>query len=264
MTPSSAVSMIRFAGDAGAGGVRVVPEETPVAIVHDAVTYAVMMATPSDLTDFAVGFSLTEGVITSVDEVRAMETVETDLGVEVRLWLAPGRAAALAGRRRMLAGPTGCGLCGIESLEQAVRPPTRAPADLAVLSREHIHQAMEALTAVQSLGRETRAVHAAGFWRPGEGLVAAREDVGRHNAVDKLAGALALAEEDPAGVLVLTSRVSVELVQKASVMGIPVIAAVSAPTSLAIRTAAAAGITLIAVVRQDGFEVFTRGDRLAP
>ena len=264
MTPSSVVSMVRFAGDTGAGSVRVVPEETPVAIVHDAVTYAVMMATPSDLTDFAVGFSLTEGVIASVDEVRAMETVETDLGVEVRLWLAPGRAAALAGRRRMLAGPTGCGLCGIESLEQAVRPPGRAPADIAVLSREHIHQAMEALTAAQSLGRETRAAHAAGFWRPGEGLVAAREDVGRHNAVDKLAGALALAGEDPAGVLVLTSRVSVELVQKASVMGIPVIAAVSAPTSLAIRTADAAGITLIAVVRQDGFEVFTRGDRLAP
>ena len=145
-----------------------------------------------------------------------------------------------------------------------MRPPTRAPADIAVLSREQIHQAMEALTAAQSLGRETRAVHAAGFWRPGEGLIAAREDVGRHNAVDKLAGALALAGEDPAGVLVLTSRVSVELVQKASAMGVPVIAAVSAPTNLAIRTAEAAGITLIAVVRQDGFEVFTRGDRLAP
>jgi len=261
--PAASAPAVRHQGGAAAPASRTLPEETAVAIVHDAVTYAVMMATPQDLQDLAIGFSLTEGVIASSDEIRSMEFAATDLGVEARLWLAPGRAADLA-RRRLIAGPTGCGLCGVESLEQAAHFASRPLATIAPLRAAAIHEAMAALEAAQVLGRETRAVHAAGLWRPGQGLVAVREDVGRHNAVDKLAGALARAGEAADGVLVLTSRISVELVQKAAAMGAPVIAAVSAPTLLAVRTAEAAGVTLAGVVRPDAFEVFTHPGRIIP
>jgi FdhD protein len=241
---------------------RAVAVETPVAIVHDAATYAVMMTTPQDLEDFAIGFSLNEGVITSKADVLDFETVETEFGIEARLWLQPGLGADLAGRRRTMAGPTGCGLCGVESLELALRATPRRLSEIDPLTIDQIHAAMASLEPTQALGRETRAVHAAGLWRPGQGLVVSREDVGRHNAVDKVAGALARRDEPADGVLLLTSRVSVELVQKAAAMGAPVIAAISAPTSLAIHTAEVAGITLIAVVRQDGFEVFTHRQRV--
>ena len=263
--PRAATTAPRLAVRNGAAepGVRAVAEETPVAIVHDGSTYAVMMATPADLEDFAVGFSLTEGVIERPDEVSGLEVVEGALGIELRLWLAPARGQALATRRRTMAGPTGCGLCGIESLEALKRPRRRPLAEPGLLTPEDIRAAMAALDAGQALGRETRAVHAAGFWRPDAGLVALREDVGRHNALDKLAGAMARDGAQPAGVLALTSRVSVELVEKAAGMGVAVIAAVSAPTALAVRTAEANAITLIAVARADGFEVFTRADRLA-
>lgn len=254
--------MIRVRGAAPEAASRVVPEETPIAIVHDATTYAVMMATPEDLEDFAIGFSLTEGVIGGVEDVTQYELAQTAFGLEARLWLEPGRSAALAGRRRMMAGPTGCGLCGVESLELAGRLPARELLVLPRLAIADVHAAVAALEPAQALGRETRAVHAAGLWRPGQGLVAVREDVGRHNAVDKLAGALARSGVASGGVLTLTSRVSVELVQKAAAMGLPVIVAVSAPTGLAIRTADAAGITLVAVARRDGFEVFTHTHRI--
>jgi FdhD protein len=178
------------------------------------------------------------------------------------MWLAPERGEALMTRRRTMAGPTGCGLCGIESLEALQRPRRRPLAEPGPLDPDDIRAAMAAIDQAQTLGRETRAVHAAGFWRREGGLVALREDVGRHNALDKLAGAMARGGVAPAGVLVLTSRVSVELVEKAAVMSCAVIAAVSAPTALAIRTAEANDITLIAVARPDGFEVFTRPDRL--
>jgi len=260
----SAITVDRLAsGAAGvSAGQRWVAEETPIAIVHDGSAYAVMMATPADLEDFAVGFSLTEGVIADRSEVRDLDIEVGELGVELRLWLASRPSAALAARRRSLAGPTGCGLCGIESLEALRRPKSRPLAEIARLSPGAIREAMASLDAGQVLGSRTRAVHAAGFWREGDGLVLLREDVGRHNAVDKLVGAMARAGAAPAGVLVLTSRVSVELVEKAAAAAIPVIAAVSAPTALAIRTAEAAGVTLVAVARADGFEVFTRPDRL--
>jgi FdhD protein len=242
---------------------RVVPEETPIAIVHDAATYAVMMATPEDIEDLAVGLSLTEAVIDDPGDVVGFETVTTPLGIEARLWLKPGRGAALAGRRRTMAGPTGCGLCGVETLALAAQRSTRTLQIIPRLTIADVHVALAALDPLQVLGQATRAVHAAGLWRAGQGMVAVREDVGRHNAVDKLAGALARRGEAASGVLTLTSRVSVELVQKAAAIGAPVIVAVSAPTALAIRTADAAGITLVAVARADGFEVFTHADRIA-
>jgi FdhD protein len=178
------------------------------------------------------------------------------------MWLAPERRARLASRRRHMAGPTGCGLCGIDSLAQAVRAPPAVSGDL-VLTPEDVLAAMAAMANAQTLNRRTHGVHAAAFWRKGDGLVALREDVGRHNALDKLAGALARGGEPGAsGAVLLTSRVSVEMVQKAAVIGAPILVAVSAPTTLAVRTAEAAGLTLCAVARADGFEVFTHPERL--
>ena len=221
------------------------------------------MATPADLEDFALGLSLTEGVISSVEEVSSIELAAGGLGLEARVWLKPGRRDALAARRRRMAGPTGCGLCGVDSLAEAVRTPPRVQTSLRI-GPQDVLAAMNALAEAQALGRLTRAVHAAGFWTPDGGLVAAREDVGRHNALDKLAGALSRAGvAGSEGAVVLTSRVSVEMVQKAAVIGAGVLVAVSAPTTLAVATAEAAGVTLVAVARADGFEVFTHPERIA-
>ncbi len=244
---------------------RALAAETPVAIVYDATTYAVMMATPVDLEDFAIGLSLTEGVIASADEVEGIDVVGGALGIEARLWLKPGRRQALAERRRRMAGPTGCGLCGIDSLAEAARTPPRVDANLS-LAADDILTAMASLDTAQALGQRTRAVHAAGFWTPDAGLTALREDVGRHNALDKLAGALARrpGAQGEQGAVLLTSRVSVEMVQKAAVIGAGVLIAVSAPTTLAVETAEAAGMTLVAVARSDGFEVFTHPQRVRP
>ena len=254
----------RVGGAPASGGSRELPAETPVALVHDGSTYAVMMATPADLEDLALGFALTEGMVASPAEVLRAEVVHGPLGSEARLWLAPGRARALAGRRRRLAGPTGCGLCGIESLEEAARAPSPVSDGAFRLSPGQVLAAMAALSEAQRLGAATRAVHAAGFWTPSEGLVAVREDVGRHNALDKLVGALARAGRSAAGgAVLLTSRVSVEMVGKAAAAGAPVLVAVSAPTTLALATAEAAGMTLVAVARADGFEVFCGEARIA-
>jgi FdhD protein len=260
--PTTTVPATVWRRQGASDGTRIIPEETAVALSYDGGTYAVMMATPQNLEDFALGFSLNEGVIASPSDIRQLDVVEHASGVELRMWLAEPRAAALTERRRHIAGPTGCGLCGIDSLDEALRPAPRVAADESYTPAE-IMQALEALPPRQELNRQTRAVHAAAFWRRGSGLTAAREDVGRHNALDKLAGALA--REDvagTAGMVLLTSRVSVEMVQKTAVIGAPVLVAVSAPTALALRTAEAAGITLIGVARSDGFEIFTHPQRI--
>jgi FdhD protein len=256
----------RAAGVSGGdrvSGDRVIPEETAVAFTYNGVSYAVMMATPCDLADFALGFSLTERVIASPDQIEHLEIVEAAVGIELRMWLKEPYGIALAERRRHLAGPTGCGLCGIETLGEAMRPAPRVGEGRRFTAKD-IMRALETVAPQQELNRQTRAMHAAAFWQPGAGLVALREDVGRHNALDKLAGALSHSRiPGRSGMLLLTSRVSVEMVQKAAAIDLPFVVAVSAPTALAVRTAEAAGITLVAIARSDGFEVFTHPYRVA-
>ena len=241
---------------------RVLAEEVAVALSYNRVTHAVMLATPADLHDFAVGFSLAEGIVGTAADLEEYQEVVVPGGMELRLWIAPSLMGALEARRRRLAGATGCGMCGLESLAEALRPVPAVPPGGRFTPRE-VMQAVAALGPAQPLGQATRAVHAAGFWRRGHGMCAVREDVGRHNALDKTRGALALAGLDAAaGIVVLTSRISIELVQKAARMGACVLVGVSAPTALAVRTAAAAGMTLVGVARADGFEVFCGGERL--
>jgi FdhD protein len=260
--PSVRVASTAWRGGAASPSKRDIPEETPVAFTYDGSSYAVMMATPRDLEDFAIGFSLTEGIVAAPEEIKELQIVEEAIGIELRMTLAEPRAAALAERRRMLTGPVGCGLCGIESLTEAVRPVPAVTGGIA-LWPSAIFAALEATKAAQAINRETHAVHGASFYTPTKGLVAIREDVGRHNALDKLAGALRRDGVAPSdGIVVVTSRLSVELVQKAAMIGAPILAAVSAPTALALRTAEEAGITVIAVARSDGFEVFTHAHRV--
>jgi FdhD protein len=244
-------------------GDRVIPEEMAVALSYNGSSYAVMMATPRDFEDFAIGFSLTERIIESPDEIESFEVVEQELGVELRMWLSEPRAGALTERRRFMAGPTGCGLCGIDSLAEAMRVPP-VVSDDSSFTADQIMAVVDSVADSQWLNQQTRAVHGAAFWRAETGLVAIREDVGRHNALDKLVGALARSGGGlgSGGIGVLTSRVSVEMIQKSAIAQFPVLVAVSAPTALAVRLADAAGLTLAAVARKDGFEIFTHPHRI--
>jgi FdhD protein len=225
-------------------------------------SYAVMMGTPQDLRDFAIGFSLSEGIVQSPGDIESLDVVELDDGIELRMWLSSEKAALLGERRRHIAGPTGCGICGIESIAEAVRPAAVVAQGRSFSPRE-IMAAMAAIAPLQKINIETRAVHAAAFWTPARSIAALREDVGRHNALDKLAGALAQQKVDASeGMVLLTSRVSVEMVQKTAAIGAALLVAVSAPTALAVRTAETAGITLAAIARSDGFEIFTHPERI--
>lgn len=242
--------------------VRAIPEETPIAFTYNGSSYAVMMATPANLEDFAIGFSLTEKIINHPSDIERLEVLEMPLGIEVRVWLADELAQKLQRRRRYMAGPTGCGLCGLEDLEQAIRPLPRVMTSK-VFDPDDIICAVNSMPPHQSLNRETRAVHAAAFWNSEKGLLVLCEDVGRHNALDKLCGSLAQSKiSGQDGIIVLTSRVSVEMIQKAAIIAAPIVVAISAPTALAVRTAEEAGITIVAIARSDGFEVFTHRERL--
>ena len=242
-------------------GERTLAEEVPVAFSYNGATHAVLMATPDDLEDFALGFSYTEGIVATPAEIAELAVVSVAEGIVLRMWLTGARSDAFAARRRRFVGPAGCGMCGLESLAEANRTIPMARYDLRV-SRQDIEEAVAALPASQLLNMQTRAVHAAAFWRPDQDLVL-REDIGRHNALDKLAGALLRTGRSTAdGVIVLSSRISIELVQKAGMIGATIIVGVSAPTALAVRTAEATGLTLVGIARDDGFEVFTHPERI--
>lgn len=243
--------------------VRSLPEETPVAVVFDGTTAAVMMTSPTDVADFALGFALTEGFIRGPGDVRDFEIVEHATGIEARFWLSGERSEAMKTRRRNMLGPVGCGLCGIDSLEQAIRPLPVLKSGGIIISGRDVAIATDALRAHQPLHDQTRAVHAAGFLRPGDGIVLVREDVGRHNALDKLIGAMTHQDIDPQqGAVVLTSRISVEMVQKTVLAGCKVLIAVSAPTAHALRLAQGAGLTLAAFARGNSFDIYSHPERI--
>jgi FdhD protein len=242
---------------------EMVAEEVAVALVYNGVSHAVMMATPCDLEDFARGFSLTERIVEKPSEIYDIEVEPAERGIEVRLRIAGQRMAGLQARRRTLAGRTGCGLCGVDSLDEAMRPVAISSATETV-SRQAIERAMAALPVEQRINRLNGATHAAGWARPDGTLVAVREDVGRHNALDKLGGALARSGlAASGGFVVVTSRCSYEMVHKAAALGAAAIAAVSAPTSLAIETAEQAGIALVAFVREGRLTVYANADRIS-
>jgi formate dehydrogenase accessory protein FdhD len=242
--------------------------EAPVALVYNGVPFAVMMATPCDLEDFAPGFALAEGIVESAAEFELVDVLHGDRGVTLQGLIPAARFEALQARRRNLTGRSGCGLCGIEALEDAVRPLPRVQSAMHV-SRDAIASGMHALARGQSLNSLTGGAHAAAFIADGEPAIV-REDVGRHNALDKVIGALAATRQDrdalfahtSTGFAAITSRASWEMLHKAAHAGIAVVAAISAPTSLAIEAAEAAGITLIAFARDESMNVYTHAERM--
>ncbi len=242
---------------------RVLPGETAVALVVEGATHGVMMATPADLSDFAYGFALAEGIIEAPGDIARLDIRHSEHGISLEIWLAPGLADTYRARRRAMIGPTGCGLCGVESLEAAVPALMTLCSDLTVTPGT-IVAAIARLRPAQRLNARTRAVHAASFLDVVEaGDLVLREDVGRHNALDKLAGALLRAGRDAGrGIVLLSSRVSVEMVQKTVRLGAPILVAVSAPTDLACRVAEEAGLTLVVVARGDEFEIVTHPERV--
>lgn len=260
---SRRVPEIAFKNNILANTTRVVAEEAAIALSFGGSTEAVMMATPADLEDFAIGFSLSEGIIETLDEIDTIEVESASGGIDLQISLKDDVDRALRARRRAKAGPVGCGLCGVESIEEALKPAADV-CDVGLrLTGGDIAQAMRSLSAQQPLNAKTRAVHAAGFYIPGRGLLAVREDVGRHNALDKLIGHLARHQISAAdGAVIITSRLSVELIQKTAKLGSGVLVGISAPTALAIDMAARAGMTLVALARGEDFEIFTGSDRI--
>jgi len=247
----------RSAYDAVGGAVetRAIPVEAPVAIEINGVAYAVMMATPLDVEDFVTGFVLGEGLAEAGEvgpiALHSVANGDWGEGLVARVNLPAQRLGPIMDRARRRLGDSSCGICGIESIEAALRP---LPALMrpAVIAPAAIRRGLDELAARQELGRETAATHAAAFCDEGGTVIAVREDVGRHNALDKLVGALAREGVDPAtGFIIMTSRCSYELVEKTVRAGCPLLVAISAPTDLAVRRAAAAGLTLAVVARGD-------------
>lgn len=235
-----------------------VADEVPVALVYNGRSHAVMMATPADLEDFAYGFSLSEGIIDRVDELEVVDVLHLDAGISVQCLIPESRSKRLAERGRNLTGRTGCGLCGAESLDAAIRP-IRQLSDARPVARQAIQAAFATLAGHQPLNDLSGAVHAAGLVHA-NGFMA-REDVGRHNALDKLIGSAARAGVVP-HFAVMTSRASYEVVHKSAQAGIGLVATISGPTRLAIQLAEEANLTLVAYVRDTRMTVYSHAWRL--
>jgi FdhD protein len=239
-----------------------VAEEMPVALVYHGVPHVVMLATPANLEDFATGFTLSEGLVGHPSEIQSVEVERGADAIDVRIGISAERFSHLLERRRHLTGRTGCGLCGAETVEQAIRPPPRVGTG-ASLSVAELHAALIDIQGQQPINALTGSVHAAAWIEPGRGITCVREDVGRHNALDKTIGALARAGADFAtGCMLITSRASYEMVQKSATVGISFVVAVSAPTALAIRGAQQSGVTLVGFARREQHVVYTHPERL--
>jgi FdhD protein len=247
---------VRLGREGAAPGVRALANEVPAALEYDGQPYAVMMVTPADLEDFAVGFSLAERLVVRADDIARIDIRSAARGVAIDVRLEAPASARLALRRRALVGQSGCGICGIQTLDEAL--PELAPLERAPrVTAAALFDALSRLASHQPLNEITGAVHAAAFCQADGRIVAVREDVGRHNAFDKLIGHLARSGTDPAeGFALLTSRCSYELVQKAVLARIPVLATISAPTELALTIATEAKLTLIALARPDSMLLF--------
>jgi FdhD protein len=252
----------RWDGAHGVSTTDRVAEEVAVSLVYNGLAHAVMMASPADLEDFALGFSLSEGIIGSPAELFAVDVVPLDEGILLRMQIEPARCVPLEEQRRHLAGRTGCGLCGAESIEQAVRHPARVSAGPRIAPAA-LHAAFASLARSQPLSAVTGGVHAAAWANAAGEVSAVREDVGRHNALDKLIGALMRGgQRMDEGFALITSRASFEMAQKAATVGITVLAAISAPTGLAIRLAEETGLTLIAFARDGKHNVYANPARV--
>jgi FdhD protein len=260
--PQQSRRVIRLSGSSRAEETAEVAEEVPVAFVYNQRPHVVMMATPADLEDFAMGFTLSEEIIARAGDLEGVRVEPYSQGVELRITVPAAAARALEQRGRQLVGQTGCGLCGVQTIADAVRG-TRTVSAQWTIAADVLWRAESALAARQSLNQRTGAVHAAAWATPDGHLRVVREDVGRHNALDKVIGALARAGTDPSsGFAVMTSRASYELVQKASVAGIPILATVSRPTGLAIRLAEAAGVTLVSLLRGTSANLYAHPERV--
>lgn len=260
--PTLATRALRLEGGTSTPVEEMIAEETPITLAFNGVSHAVMMASPSDLEDFAVGFSLTEGLVERREDLARIDLVRYSRGVEIQIETTVAIAGAARGRR--LAGRTGCGICGKEDVEQVLRALPSVDSAM-TFSPEAIARAMRELSARQPLNDATGATHAAGWAGEHGEIILVREDVGRHNALDKLVGALTRAGTPVrAGFVVLTSRGSFELVQKVAILGASLLATVSAPTGLAIRVASDTGITLAGFARDGRVTVYSHPARLAP
>jgi FdhD protein len=283
MSSSTEVAVERWTDGAVTRTTDVVTEEVPIALVYHGVPHVVMLATPSDLEDYAVGFTVSEGLVAHPREIQSVEVERGAESIEVRIGIDGERFAELLRRRRNLTGRSGCGLCGAETVEEAIRPPVRVAKGPKVSAAE-LHAALVQLESMQPVNARTGSIHAAAWVVPGEtagragregvdgvasqgvavGIQLVREDVGRHNALDKVIGALVRSGVDmTSGYALITSRASFEMVQKAATAGITFVAAVSAPTALAIRMAEQTGLTLVGFARQHSHVVYANPERLS-
>lgn len=239
-----------------------IAEEVPISLIYNGEPHVVMLATPTNLEEFALGFSMTEGIIKTPQELLSTRTYNRSNGIEVHLRIPSERFVCLADKGRNLTGRTGCGLCGASTLQQAIRRPNAVEGNLTIPASELL-SALADIKQRQTLNQLTGSVHAAAWIVPGQGVTDVREDVGRHNALDKLIGLLLRSGKNVAsGFVIVTSRASYELVQKTASVGITMLAAISAPTGLAIRLAEEAGLTLIGFARNDQHVVYTHPQRL--
>ncbi len=255
-------SVDRWQGDMHENKQDYIAEEVPISLIYNGTPHVVMLATPTNLEDFALGFSITEGIIKNPQELLSARVYNRSNGIEVQLKIPDNRFQGMADKGRNLTGRTGCGLCGASTLKQAIRQPNQVNGDLS-LSGAQLRSALTDIKQHQTLNRLTGAVHAAAWVIPGLGIVDLREDVGRHNALDKLIGLLLRTGKDlSAGFVIVTSRASYEMVQKTAWVGITLLAAISAPTGLAIRLADETGLTLIGFARDDQHVIYTHPQRL--